>query len=345
MRWARQPKIWRFVCFISSVVGFLCYALSSSFNHLFGNWNLLKISLFTVFGLLICLTILFARTSHTFGTSLPYKTHLVFLVFAISTVYSFFFDKANGKPDLYCLIYVAFAIMSLCLSKQTHFGFEVDLLYFFCGCLTLQLMKIKLFLVIVGLSFSYSLIILRFYLSYAIEGGNLGLQIQDQHSLVIQVHADLEESNTAAENAHPIDIQPQEVIYSESPPIMNSNAFQENAHLIVPQETMNSESVPIMNFVTLQENTHLSMPQEAIHSESSPIMNAAQENEEITQVSSQLQHNIARLNKQRSITSLVKEKERGGIASLVKKFPFGAKPLRALRKSMMHTSKSLSPHD
>jgi hypothetical protein len=89
--------------------------------------------------------------------------------------------------------------MSLCLSKQTHFGFEVDLLYFFCGCLTLQLMKIKLFLVIVGVSFSYSLIILRLYLSNAIEGGNLGLQIEDQHSLVIQVNADLEESNTAAE--------------------------------------------------------------------------------------------------------------------------------------------------
>ncbi|PNY01865.1 hypothetical protein L195_g025168, partial [Trifolium pratense] len=123
------------------------------------------------------------------------------------------------------------------------------------------------------------------------EGGNLGLQIQDQHSLVIQVHADLEESNTAAENAHLIDIQPQEVIYSESPPIMNSNAFQENAHLIVPQETMNSENVPIMNFVTSQENTHLSMPQEAIHSESAPIMNAAQENEEVTQMYKRLLFN------------------------------------------------------
>jgi hypothetical protein len=69
---------------------------------------------------------LFAKTSHT--TSLPFKTHLVFLVFAISTVYSFFFDKTNGKPDLYCRIsYVTFAIMSLSLSKQTHFGIEVDL--------------------------------------------------------------------------------------------------------------------------------------------------------------------------------------------------------------------------
>jgi hypothetical protein len=374
MRWARQPKIWRFLCFVSSIVGFLCYALSSSFNHLFGSWNFLKIFLYIVFSLVICLAILFAKTSHILGTSLPFKTHLVFLVFAISTVYSFFFDKANGKPDSYCLIsYVAFAIMSLCLSKQTHFGFEVDLLYFFCGCLTLQLMKIKLILVIVGVSFSYSLIILRFYLSDAIEGGNLGLQTEDQHSLVIQVDADLEESNTAAENTQLINVQPQEVIYSEIPPIMNSNAFQENARLILPQEAVDSESDPIMIFSTSQENTNLSMPQEAIDSESAPIMNfdapqenthlittqevihsesvpimnfdAPQENEEFTQVNSRLQHNIAPLNKEHSITRKVKEKERGGITSMLKKIPFGAKQMRALRKSMMHTSKSLSAHD
>jgi hypothetical protein len=233
-------------------------------------------------------------------------------------------------------------------------------------------MKIKLFLVIVGVSFSYSLIILRLYLSNAIESGNLGLQIQD-HSLVIQVDADLEESDTAAENTHLINLQPQEVIYSESPPIMNSNAFQEDAHLIVPQEAMNSESDPIMNFGSSQENTHLIVPEEAIDSESAPIMNfdapqenthlittqevihsesvpimnfdAPQENEEFTQVNSRLQHNIAPLNKEHSITRKVKEKERGGITSMLKKIPFGAKQMRALRKSMMHTSKSLSAHD
>jgi hypothetical protein len=227
-------------------------------------------------------------------------------------------------------------------------------------------MKIKLILVIVGVSFSYSLIILRFYLSDAIEGGNLGLQTEDQHSLVIQVDADLEESNTAAENTHLINLQPQEVIYSESPPIMNSNAFQEDAHLIVPQEAMNSESDPIMNFGSSQENAHLIVLEEAIDSESAPIMNfdtsqenthlittqevihsesVPQENEELTQVNSRLQHNIAPLNKEHSVTRKVKEKERGRIASLVKKLPFGAKQMRVLRKSMMHTSKSLSAHD
>jgi len=78
-------------------------------------------------------------------------------------VYSFFVDgKVKGKPDAYSLVsYAAFAIMSLGLSTLSPFGFEVDLLYFFSGLLIVQLMKIKLWLVIVGVSFSYSLIILR----------------------------------------------------------------------------------------------------------------------------------------------------------------------------------------
>ncbi|KAJ1437532.1 hypothetical protein SESBI_03524 [Sesbania bispinosa] len=39
----RQRKLWRVVGFISSVFGLICYALSSSFKHLFGEWNIFKI--------------------------------------------------------------------------------------------------------------------------------------------------------------------------------------------------------------------------------------------------------------------------------------------------------------
>ncbi|XP_027187476.1 uncharacterized protein [Cicer arietinum] len=193
LSWLKQPKIWKFVSFTSSIIGLLFYSLSSSFNNLFGKWNLFKIFVYTVFSLIICLAILFANTCHT--SSLKLKTHLIFSVFTATTVYSFFFDKVNGKPDFYSLVSCAsFAIMSLSLSKHTQLGFEVDLLYFFCGYLTLQLMKIKLFLVIVGVSFSYSLIILRFYLCNSNDRGHLRLQFQDQNCIVIQVHADLEES-------------------------------------------------------------------------------------------------------------------------------------------------------
>ncbi|AES98881.1 transmembrane protein, putative [Medicago truncatula] len=166
VRWVTQPMIWRCVCFVSSVVG--------------------TVLLYSVFRFIFCLAILFANKWQNSNTSLPLKAHLVFLVFIITTVYSFFFDKANGKPDLYSLISgAAFAVMSLSLSKQTHFGFEVDLLYFFCGYLTLQLMKIKLVLYLVKPRES---------------GGHLGLQIQDQTPIVIQIHQDSEQSSTGQVN-------------------------------------------------------------------------------------------------------------------------------------------------
>ncbi|KAL5126019.1 hypothetical protein HKD37_02G006120 [Glycine soja] len=30
--WAMQAQIWRFVCLVSTVIGLVCYAISSSFN-------------------------------------------------------------------------------------------------------------------------------------------------------------------------------------------------------------------------------------------------------------------------------------------------------------------------
>ncbi|KAF7816182.1 WRKY transcription factor WRKY24-like [Senna tora] len=79
----------------------------------------------------------------------------------------------NGKPDLFSLISCAsFAAMSLSLSRQTEFGFEVDLLNFFLGCLTLQLMKINLMLAFIGAAFSYSLFLVRSSLDSQVEIGD-----------------------------------------------------------------------------------------------------------------------------------------------------------------------------
>ncbi|KAL2975836.1 hypothetical protein AAZX31_14G184700 [Glycine max] len=83
----------------------------------------------------------------------------------------------NGKPDVYSLIScVSFAIMSFSLSRQTQCGFEVDLFYFFLGCLIVLLLKIKFALAVVGVGFSYSLIILRSSLDTALHH-NLGAQV------------------------------------------------------------------------------------------------------------------------------------------------------------------------
>jgi len=96
----------------------------------------------------------------------------------------------NGKPDAYSLIScAAFAIMSLSLSRQTQCGFEIDLLYFFLGCLIVQLMKLKLQLFILGAGFSYCLIILRSSFSSLDTGenGQYSSELQDGNSVILYV--------------------------------------------------------------------------------------------------------------------------------------------------------------
>ncbi|CAJ2652723.1 unnamed protein product [Trifolium pratense] len=190
-RWMMNTKGWKFVGFASAVVGLVCYALSSSFNHLFGNWNLLKIILYTVFSFIICLLILFASTwQHS--TSLRFKAHSAFLVLTITSVYSFFSDKImNGKPDAYSLIScAAFAFMSLSLWRQIRCGFEVDLMYFYLGCLIVQLMKINFLLAIVGVCYSYCLIILRSsFSSVNVQHETPCLSLEEQQ-VVVQVDSE-----------------------------------------------------------------------------------------------------------------------------------------------------------
>ncbi|KAK7276048.1 hypothetical protein RIF29_17179 [Crotalaria pallida] len=188
-----QPKVYRFVGFVSAVVGLLCYALSSSFNHLFGHWNFFKIFLYFIFSFIICFMTLFAKLWQ-FSTSVLFKAHVSVLVLIATSVYSFFYDKAvNGKPDTYILAScVAFAVMSLSLSIQTHLGCEVDFQNFFSGCLIILLMKINWLLFIGGAIFSYSLLILRSSLLES-EFSEHRSQDRSQDQVVIQV--DSQEAN------------------------------------------------------------------------------------------------------------------------------------------------------
>ena len=187
-----QPKVWKFVGFASSAIGLLCCALSSSFNYLFGDWNLLKIFLYSVFSFIISLVVLFARMwQHS--RSLRFKAHTTFLVLTITSLYSFFFDKVvNGKPNAYSLISCAsFSIMLMSLSRRTQCGFEVDLLYFFLGCLIVLLMKIKLQLFVVGAGFSYLIIILRSSFSSidVVIDNEHPTSLEDESRIDIEVHS------------------------------------------------------------------------------------------------------------------------------------------------------------
>lgn len=266
-----HTKVWTFIGFTSAVVGLLCYALSSSFIHLFGNWNWLKIFLYGVFCLIICFLILLAMIwNHS--RCFRFQVQFAFLVLTTTSVYSFFSDKMiNGKPDAYSLISSAsFAIMSLSLSRQTQCGFEVDLLYFFLGCLIVQLMKIKLQLFIVGAGFSYSLIIIRSYFpSTPIDVGpeNECPEIQDENSVVLHVISlDLASNDIASsmmeqlrtsmkalqlENLHIIDmLLEQEKEYFDNASLMLSERSLEGTLMLeaLSPETVNNvqETVKLM---------------------------------------------------------------------------------------------------
>ncbi|XP_057726685.1 uncharacterized protein LOC130942026 [Arachis stenosperma] len=195
-RWLTQPHVWRFVGLGSSVVGLFCYAVSSSFNNLFGEWTFLKIFFYTQLSLIICIAIFYAKVWQS-SRSLRFKGHMAFLVLTITSAYSFFLDNkaVKKKPDAFSLIScLAFSIMSLCLSRQIPCGFEVDLMYFFLGALIVQLMKIKLWLGILGVGFSYTLNILRSSLDENLHEG-AGLQ-EDQRNVVIQVEEEEEEEES-----------------------------------------------------------------------------------------------------------------------------------------------------
>ncbi|KAK7300872.1 hypothetical protein RJT34_11723 [Clitoria ternatea] len=233
LSWLVQPRVCRFISFTSSVVGLLVYSLSSSFNRLFGKWNLWKILLYIIFSFIICLSVLFAKVCHCQRSpSFRLEAQLAFLVLIITSVYSFFYDKVlNGKPDAYSIISnAAFAIMSLGLSREIHCGIEVDLLYFFSGCLIVQLMKIKLCLFIVGAGVSYSLIVLRSYFDAPEENGHFRQQVQDE--VVIQVYS------------HSLETNNNSTIQMDSPPANIENV---------------SEASPLnrdIKFVATQVNSH-----------------------------------------------------------------------------------------
>ncbi|KAJ1437560.1 IQ motif, EF-hand binding site [Sesbania bispinosa] len=126
--------------------------------------------------------------------SLMLKAHVGFLVLMLTSVYSFFYDKeVNGNSDVLGLIScAAFALMSFSLSRQIDLGFEVDLLNFFLGCLTVQLMKINLMLAFLGAVLCYFLIILRSSLDSQHDIGNVGANATHHVAIEIDTASSLE---------------------------------------------------------------------------------------------------------------------------------------------------------
>ncbi|KAL2317421.1 hypothetical protein Fmac_031297 [Flemingia macrophylla] len=284
--WLLQPKVWRLVCFVSSIVGLVCYALSSSFNHLYGNWTWWKIFLYIVLSFFVSLAVLSAK-AWEYSTSRCLEAHTAFFILLVTSVYSFFFDKeVKGKPDAYSLLSsAAFAIMSLCLSRLSHLGFEDDLLYFFSGVLTVQLMKIKPWLVIVGGSFSYSLIILRSALNALPRTGYLGLSVQDQVVIEIVSHSQ-GTSHTASQADSPqeVDATPeneglgftvtQVVSRSQQSTSDSDNNINIKTRFIGCIETLKKENGNIIDAISKHVDGYFKASEVEIHADNNLVVDA-----------------------------------------------------------------------
>ncbi|KAL4396115.1 hypothetical protein S83_000624 [Arachis hypogaea] len=189
-----QEMLWRMVSVASAVTGLICYALSSSFNHLLGNWKPWKIIFYTLFSSITFLVAVLAKDWRKSSTLrfiarkwqrfriLRFRSLTTFLVMLSTTVFSFFSDRAKPvvKPDAYSVVSsVAFSTMSLSLSRSVPFVFE-ELMYFSMGIFIAQMMKIKLLLgFFVGILVSFCFVILHSLVDAHDPTELLG--IQDQH--------------------------------------------------------------------------------------------------------------------------------------------------------------------
>ncbi|MED6107978.1 hypothetical protein PIB30_019205 [Stylosanthes scabra] len=213
-----QEKVRRLVSSVSAVVGLVCYCYSTSFIHLFGQWNWWKILLYLLFSCLSYLAVLFQKE---WSIIIPPEHESVsrFLVATSTTIFLFFSDRASkGESDAYGVTScVSFAVMSLSC------GFD-ELLNVFTGALIVQLMGIKLLLGAVGVVLCFIFIVPTPYLQrYLIESENHHHELQSiQHENHVIVDIDSQQlpsnnqhhhqpqvesaglsGNTAAENGSP----------------------------------------------------------------------------------------------------------------------------------------------
>ncbi|KAI9125220.1 hypothetical protein K1719_003836 [Acacia pycnantha] len=154
-----HPKVWRFLGFVSCVVGFICYALSPSFHNLFGHRTLFKILFYSILSSIFSLLTLFVNKCPPLSRVFLLKAHVGFLTLILTSLYSFYEDRSKhdeedekGRRNMLSLVsFAAFAFMSVSLSKQIQPEFDVGMSNFFLGCLIVAVMKMNI-KIAVGLS-------------------------------------------------------------------------------------------------------------------------------------------------------------------------------------------------
>ncbi|RDY13559.1 Disease resistance protein RLM3, partial [Mucuna pruriens] len=179
-----HPILWRFIGFVSSLVGLITYAMSPPLNKVFkqGELGFLVVVIYCALGSLLCCLMLFTTT-----WSLPKKTvltaHVVFFVLMVTSVYSFYLDKTEGNTKakdgdkvLNLVSCGAFSLMSLSLSRLSGLGFEAGVFNFFLGSLMMAVMKWNLKFALAAAAFCYILISIRTYSENSHSTGDIEVE-------------------------------------------------------------------------------------------------------------------------------------------------------------------------
>ncbi|KAI9111736.1 hypothetical protein K1719_017426 [Acacia pycnantha] len=173
-----HPLFWRILGFVSSIVAFTCFALSSSFHDLFGSCNLLKISIYSVASLILATLMLIIKKCRRFTSSVLVKAHVGFLVMMLTSLCSIWQDLNSQKENdengsrgriLNICSVGAFSLMSLSLSRQLELGFEVGIFNFSFGSFLVLLMKMNFKLAPLAAILCYVIIHIRSFSDYFME--------------------------------------------------------------------------------------------------------------------------------------------------------------------------------
>ncbi|CAL0314113.1 unnamed protein product [Lupinus luteus] len=174
--------LWRLVGFMSSIVGFTCYALSPSFLDLFGKRNPLKMVIYSVVSSIISILMLLVKTCRwEILKSFLLKAHVGFLVLTLTSLYSYWEDRhEEGKDEkgfgrvMNLTSTAAFALMAMSLSRQLQLGFEVGIFNFFIGCFLVTVMKMNFKLAPLAAFFCYLLVNIRSFSDFILEMRGIG---------------------------------------------------------------------------------------------------------------------------------------------------------------------------
>ena len=190
-----HPLLWRITGFVSSIVGFICYALSPSFQGLFGQWNPLKIVIYSLIRSLLSILMLFVKTCKWgLVRSFLLKAHVGFMVLTLTSLYSFLEDRSEEvkkEEKVYGRVMNvtstgAFALMAMSLSRQLELGFEVGVFNFLLGCFLVTVMKMNLKLAPVAAFFCYLLVNIRSFSDFLLEmRGKTGHADEENSCIVV----------------------------------------------------------------------------------------------------------------------------------------------------------------